>query len=279
MQEKWIEIKIMSDPRYLEQISSFLFALDCDGIIERDDGFIVYFPQKAFSAESLTLIKSICLSVDPAAKIALSEIEAENWNENWKENFKPFHLTDSCVIVPDWEKELDTGLAHKIIISPKMAFGTGHHETTQLILMLLRDYIQKKSRVLDAGTGSGILAIHAVQLGAQNVLAFDNDPVAIENAIENVALNSFSNQIDCRTGQLDMATGQEFDLILANINRNVLLDLAPEFSKHMSLEGKLILSGLLETDYEKISVAYEQAGFQLIEKRHQGEWLALVYKR
>jgi len=279
MQEKWIEIKILSDPKHLEQISSYLFALGCDGITEADEDFTVYFPRQVWSAESFKLLKSICYSVDAESEIALSELEAENWNENWKVNFKPFYLTESCVIVPDWEENFDAGTAHKIVISPKMAFGTGHHETTQLILMLLSDYLKQGAHVLDAGTGSAILAVHAVQLGAKNVLAFDNDPVAMENAEENVALNGFENQIDCHTGQLDIANGKEFDLILANINRNVLLGLAAEFIQYLLPQGILILSGLLETDFEMVSAAYKQAGFELIERKQRGEWLALVCKK
>ncbi len=279
MQEKWIELKVLSDPKHLEQISSYLFALGCDGISEADEGFTVYFPQQVWSAESFKLLKSICRSVDEESEIALSELEAENWNENWKENFKPFHLTDSCVIVPDWEKDFDAGEAHKIIISPKMAFGTGHHETTQLILMLLPDYLEQEAKILDAGTGSAILAIHAMQLGAEMVLAFDNDPVAIENAHENVTLNGFENQIECYTGQLDIARGKEFDLILANINRNVLLSLAVEFAPYLASNGKLILSGLLESDFEIVSAVFEKEGFELIERKQRGEWLALVYTK
>lgn len=279
MQEKWIEIKVISHPKHLEHISSYLFALGCDGISETDADFTVYFPSQVWSTESFKLLKSILLSVDKESKIAVSELEAENWNENWKENFKPFHLTDSCVIVPDWEQDFNAGDAYKIIISPKMAFGTGHHETTQLILLLLPEYLKKGAKVLDAGTGSAILAIHAMQLGANQVLAFDNDPVAMENARENVVLNGFENQIDCHTGQLDIAAGKEFDLILANINRNVLLDLATEFQPYLTGEGHLILSGLLESDFEIVAGKYKQAGFELMERKQRGEWLALVYKR
>lgn len=279
MQEKWLEIKVGLSPRHLETIASYLFALGSDGLVERETDFSVYFPESVWNSETLAMLKSICTSIDPKARLCVSQIETENWIENWKENFRPLKLTDSCCIVPDWEKDFDSGAAHKIIISPKMAFGTGHHETTQLLLMLLPDYLKPDMSVMDAGTGSGILAVHAVQLGASHVLAFDNDPVAIENALENVQLNQMENKIEAVVADLQQFKGTKFDLILANINRNVLLGFADEFSSSLYPGGILLLSGLLKTDYEAISKVYAEAGWTEIGQQQRGEWLALGYRR
>jgi len=213
--KKWIEIKITMPSEHLETISSYLFALGCSGLEERDNGFTVYFPQENWIADSYVLLRSFCESLYSDVRFSHSEIEAENWNENWKKNFHPFHLTENCVIVPDWEKEYDAAGAHKIIISPKMAFGTGHHETTQLILTLLPDYLQPQAKVLDAGTGSAILSIYAAQLGAAQITAFDTDPDAVENALENIQLNGFESRINARIAALDQIEDKDFDLILA----------------------------------------------------------------
>jgi len=279
MSEKWIEIKIKLKPNSLETISSYLFALGCEGIQEGEQDFKVYFSEEVWSPDSYALLQSICTSVDKSAELDLSELEAENWNEKWKENFKPLHLTDTCVIVPDWEKDYKAKEEYKIIISPKMAFGTGHHETTQLILMLLPKYLKEGMRVLDAGTGSAILAIHAAQLNAKHVLAFDNDPVAIENARENIALNGFDSNIEAVVSSLHQIKAKNFDLILANINRNVLLDLAEAFTAFTVNNGLLVLSGLLQTDFEQVHNTYQNAGWILLEKRPRTEWLALVYQK
>ena len=279
MPPKWIEIKITMPTEHLETISSYLFALGSSGLLEGKEDFTVYFPQENWIPESYVLLRSFCETLYPEVQFSLSEVEAENWNENWKKNFHPFHLTENCVIVPDWEKEYDAAGAYKIIISPKMAFGTGHHETTRLILLLLPDFVNEGTKVLDAGTGSAILSIYAAQLGAAQITAFDPDPDAVENALENIQLNNLESRISARIAVLDQIEEKDFDLILANINRNVLLQLAEPFTTYLRPGGTLILSGLLEQDFEKVNQTYSAAGWNLQRKEQLGEWLALVYKR
>lgn len=279
MTEKWIEIKIISNPSVLEEISSYLFALGADGLQENTQDFTVYFPAEAWSPEVFQMLHAILLAHAPTADIRTSEIQRENWNERWKENFKPFRLTENCAIVPDWEADFDSGKARKIIISPKMAFGTGHHETTQLILQLLEKWLKAGDKVLDAGTGSAILAIYAALLGAGQVLAFDNDPVAIENAEENVALNAQTHCIKTKVATLEQVPQTPYDLILANINRNVLEQLAPNFAAYGHAKTRLVLSGLLISDRGQIQSAFSENGWALLDEAAKGEWMAMVFKR
>lgn len=275
----WIEIKIKSNSVQLEILSAFLFALGSCGVYEGEEYLIVYFKKEEWNNEKnillLDYLKNIFTNFhDPDLKI--SEISDQDWNESWKENFKTFHVTKNLVISPDWEKHQPQGDERVIIISPKMAFGTGHHETTQLVLILMEKYVKSKMSLLDIGSGSGILAIHAAQLDAEPILAFDNDPVAIENLIENIILNKVSDRINYFIGELKDTAKQKYDIILANINRNVLLESASQFSDYINPAGKLILSGLLNNDEDTIIKAYQREKWNVIEKIQRGEWLALV---
>ena len=210
-------------------------------------------------------------------QIKTKQVVWEDWTENWKQNFATFRVEPNIIVAPDWEEPQVQPGEQLIKISPKMAFGTGHHETTQLILSLLPANLDRGMQVLDAGTGSGILAILAAKLGAGHVTAFDTDPVAVENARENTELNSVKNKIDIYTGYLSDGLKNKYDLIMANINRNVLLDLCVQWSDYIQPGGKLILSGILETDEDIIRSAYEKKNWQYLNKKQKGEWIALVF--
>jgi len=157
-----------------------------------------------------------------------------------------------------------------------MAFGTGHHESTQLVIAELEKSVKDGMDILDIGTGSGILAIIADKLGAGSVTAFDNDPVALKNAFENAELNSSSNKLKFLLANPEMLQPSEYDLVLANINRNVLIKYAELFAGLLKSTGKLVLSGLLLRDEPKILREYDQAGFVLVRKNAIKDWLMLV---
>jgi ribosomal protein L11 methyltransferase len=275
----WIEIKIKSNSVQLEILSAFLFALGSCGVYEGEDNLIVYFKKEEWNNEKYILLldylKNIFTNFQDS-DLEISEIPDQDWNESWKENFKTFHVTENLVISPDWEKYKLQGAEKVIVISPKMAFGTGHHETTQLVLIMMEKYVKNKMSLLDVGSGSGILAIYAAQLGAEPIRAFDNDPIAIENLVENIILNKVSDRINYFTGGLKDSDKQKYDIILANINRNVLLESASQFSDYINPAGKLILSGLLINDEDTIIKAYRIEKWNVIEKMQRGEWLALV---
>jgi ribosomal protein L11 methyltransferase len=163
-----------------------------------------------------------------------------------------------------------------ITIDPKMAFGTGHHESTQLIIAGMEEWVKEGMDVLDAGTGSGILAIIADKLGAGSVLAFDNDPVAIKNAFENAQLNGLSKKVNFILANPEMLNPSEYDLILANINSNVLIKYAVLFADLLKKDGKILLSGLLRKDEFKMLQIFNQAGFVLVQKNSKKDWLFLV---
>lgn len=278
--KNWIEISVHLDPAYLERVSSHLFALGCQGIHERADDFVLYFAAADWNNDKLLLLQDYLqrqVAGFDSAQLVVGKIDDQNWNENWKDSFKTFHLNEKIVIAPAWDNYQAVGDEIVLRINPQMAFGTGHHETTQLALLLLQDYLKKGMTVLDAGTGSAILAIYAALAGAKSIVAFDNDPVAIENAVENCRLNQVLSKINLFTGTLQDVRGQAFDCITANINKNILLDLAAGFKGLINATGILILSGLLLTDVDEIVKVYETQGWRLLEQRQRNEWAALVF--
>ncbi len=277
-QNNWIGIYIKYPPAVLEELSPYFFAMGCQGINELEYSFQLYFIERDFTdSVKIQLLEFLC-SKGIDVQIVFKKIEPENWNENWKENFKIFRVGKRIIVKPDWEsyKAIEDEIV--VTIAPKMAFGTGHHETTQLILSLMENIIQPGMPVLDAGTGSAILAVYAALKEAGTIVAFDSDPEAIENAKENCALNDVSSKIKLYCDDLSGIAKKEYGLIVANINRNVLLQLATPFLGYSAQGNLLILSGLLETDYKDILKKYSEAGWQLQKSEKKGEWCPLQFQ-
>ena len=281
MDTNWVEVKVAMNPALLESCSPAFFNLGCQGINELDDEIVLYFDEADWNAQKPAAIETIVKQVSENNEIsdmAVNHFPAENWNEKWKENFRTFHLGKKIVIRPEWEQYDAAEDEQALIINPKMAFGTGHHETTRLILEQLEDMDLAGKTILDAGTGSAILGIYTALKGAKNVMAFDHDPVAIDNALENAALNGVTAQMDIRCCGLSDVPINPYDLILANINRNVLLALSRDFTNYTHSGTVLILSGLLETDVKDIRPVYEKAGWHFVSGTGLGEWMCLVWQ-
>ncbi len=276
----WIKIKINIHPENLETVSPGLFNLGAEGVEEKDNRIIVYFKHGNWNPEINKKLSELLKRELPELgniELNAAEIPTEAWNEKWKENFKPFKISEDLMIYPDWEPLPFTKDIDIIVISPKMAFGTGHHETTRLILEIIPQYLQEHLNVLDAGTGSGILAIYSIIKGAAHVTAYDFDPLATENTVENIRLNHVEDKISVITGELDDVPKKNYDLILANINKNILIDISGKLHEYIMNNGILILSGLLREDYEQIISVYNK-NWQLIDHKAKNEWIALVFK-
>lgn len=277
----WIELKIDLSPFHLELLSSYLFATGAAGIEEGTDHFKVFYDSKDWDYEKELLLKQYIKSVIPEFSpdmSVISKIENEDWNIKWKENFKPFRIGEKIVIAPDWVERSPADNELWLTISPKMAFGTGHHETTQLILLAMEKFLSAGMSLLDAGTGSGILAIYAAMCGAGPVIAFDNDPVAVENTAENCRLNAVENKIRYFCGELSDLSVKKFDMIAANINKNALSSLAGQFRPFLKEKGILILSGLLKNDERQMLKIYEENSWQFVEKIQKNEWISLIFR-
>jgi len=208
-------------------------------------------------------------------------IEEQDWSENWKAYFKPFAIVPGLVIAPSWE-EYRPALREKVIVmDPGMAFGTGQHETTRLCLELLKeiDAVADGAAVLDVGTGTGILGMASLLFGAARVLGVDNDPEAVRAAGENVRINNLSAAIEMSGVDIkDLDSG--FDIVMANIVHDVLIDLSDDLARLTRGGGRLILSGLLDGEQSQNLVrCFERKSFELKIKKIDGQWAALCFEK
>ncbi|PID89376.1 MAG: 50S ribosomal protein L11 methyltransferase, partial [Bacteroidia bacterium] len=197
-------------------------------------------------------------------------LEEKNWNKEWEENYQPTVIADKLLIRSTFH-EPQPDLPYEIIINPQMSFGTGHHETTTLMLEALLECDLHGKKVLDVGCGTGILAIFAAQQGAK-VLGVDIEDNAYQNALENVKLNKVENAVEIQKGTVQDVNKGNYDIILANINRNVLLNDMPEYADRLADRGILLLSGFYESDMPKMEVALKNASFLKYEKQTSNEW-------
>jgi ribosomal protein L11 methyltransferase len=202
-------------------------------------------------------------------------IQEKNWNEEWEKSFQPVVIGNFCAIRAAFHMPVEN-IQHEVIITPKMSFGTGHHATTYMVVELMKEIDFKEKKVLDFGTGTGVLAILAEKLEAERILAIDNDDWSIDNAKENIHRNK------CKNITLQKAEGiigsQLFDIILANINKNVILPSLPIIAKHLTALGVLIVSGLLNTDYEDLVEHALQENLELQNQIEKSGWIAACFK-
>ena len=208
------------------------------------------------------------------------KVKNENWNKIWESNFQPIVIDDLCTVKASFHEGLPE-TKYTITIDPKMAFGTGHHQTTSLMMRaLLKEDLTGRS-VLDMGCGTGILAIlAALKGGATRIVAIDIDPTATESAIENSNANRVGDEIEILTGDASLLASQEkFDLILANINRNIILDDIQKYSKVMKSQGVLQLSGFFAEDVDLIEVGAKAAGFEKVSVTIDNRWAQVKMKK
>ncbi len=280
--KRFKEFIITAKPFDVDVISGALWNLDIDGITEEEDCLKVYADKKkdiddleiVFALERLVEYKQII-----EFKVEEHLVEQKNWNKEWEKGINVIHVSDKIVIKPTFKKYKAKPGEIVITIDPKMSFGTGEHQTTKLVLNELEKEIKGGEKVLDVGSGSGILSITAIKLGAASAIAIDNDEWCYENAWENAELNVVVNKIDIKTGEIKDIEENDFDLIIANIQKNVLLKIADEISKRIKPNGKIILSGLLKKDEKDIKEKYEQLGFELLNKNQMDEWIVLVFHK
>jgi ribosomal protein L11 methyltransferase len=203
-----------------------------------------------------------------------STIEETNWNAVWESSFQPVIVADFVGIRAGFHKPIK-GVEHEIIITPKMSFGTGHHATTYMMIEQMKDIDFAGKTVFDFGTGTGVLAILAEKLGAKKIVAVDNDEWSIENAEENFKRNDCS-KFELRKAN-DAAGEEQYDIILANINKNVILDNFSVLAKQLSPTGVLLLSGLLQTDETDISAAASKFSLKLGKITANNNWISLSF--
>ena len=204
-------------------------------------------------------------------------IPPKDWNEEWEMNFKGIVVDDFCEIVPPFREPLG-GTKHVLKIHPKMAFGTGHHSTTQLMILQCRNFDFAGKRVLDMGTGTGILGILAEKLGALSVIAIDNDAWSAENAPENAYLNGCT-QFKMIGGDVNSIPGSVFDIIFANINRNILIEDGGAYFQHLATNGVLFVSGFFDFDKNIILNHFLPMGMECFSDLESNGWISLGLRK
>lgn len=272
---KYIKLVIEVADKYQESLIAELFDMDFDGFEQRDGQIITYITKENFGIGDRERIDQLLAAYPGDGFVKSEEVVADqNWNEQWEQTIQA-QTVGQFFIKPTWSR--DTVPSKKILleIDPKMSFGTGYHETTRLILGLLPSAVNKGDELIDAGTGTGILSIAAIKLGANHAFAFDIDEWSIENTKENILLNEVADSITVQKGSSELIPeGTQADLILANIERNTILEILSDLEQALKAGGNLILSGLLKGDKE---VVLDTLGdrFEIIEIPRENEWIAI----
>lgn len=244
-----------------------LTDLNATGFEQTNTHLLVYFEEDNFKSYEVNLfLKEYVFQT--------SIVKQQNWNEEWERNFEPVIVDQFCAVRAHFHAPVRC-VEYEIIITPKMSFGTGHHATTYMMMKQMKNIDFNNKSVFDFGTGTGILAILACKLGATDIIAIDNDEWSINNATENLQQNN------CKAVQLQLSSDvptRQFDIILANINKNVILSSLPLLQKGLKKDGKLLLSGLLVTDEREIDGACARLNLELVEKMVYNNWISLLYK-
>jgi len=252
-----------------------LANLGFDTFEDQDQGFVAYVPTANLDIQALETVL-LQEAGDYELQYDVQELEQQNWNQLWESNFSPIIVDDQIYVRATFHEDRQE-FPYQIIIDPKMSFGTGHHQTTSMMLSFVLENDFEGKRVLDMGCGTGILAILASKRGAKEILAVDYDPICVESVKENKELNGTYN-IEEKLGSKEAIEGLKFDTILANINRNILLDQLSVYAADLDAEGELYLSGFY--DGEDLTILTEKAaslGFEFKEKKVLDNWCSAKF--
>jgi ribosomal protein L11 methyltransferase len=205
-------------------------------------------------------------------------IPYQNWNEVWESNFQPIIVDDFCGIRAEFHEPLKN-VKHELIITPKMAFGTGHHETTFMMIQAMAQLELKGTNVFDYGCGTGVLALLAGKMGAKTLVGVDNEKPSYESTIENAEINGQAEKTTAYFGTLEAVSETDFDVILANINRNVILMTLHLLLPKLKTGGYILFSGFLQIDLEMMHKTMKDNGLSIIETKQKDKWCCLVCKK
>lgn len=271
----YLELNIDVDSEFAEILIAELAEVGFDSFVENITGIQAYVTEENFDEQGM---KDVMEKYASKTNIiyTLKKIERVNWNQTWEESFEPINVADKILVRAHFHKAKPS-FEHEIIITPKMSFGTGHHDTTAQIMEHQLNIPHSGKSVLDVGTGTGILAILAEKLGASSIRAFDIDDWSVENTKENLELNNCSH-ISVGLGTIADEKPQTYDIVIANINRNILLSEIPTYRKFMNNGGYLLLSGFYETDIADIEALCNKNDLKKIAQKGKNNWAAVVFK-
>jgi ribosomal protein L11 methyltransferase len=263
-----------------EMASQALFELGTTGIITLEESIArvrlgAYFDAET-DAEKIIRELRERISGDSISDVSTSEVANQDWMEKWKEGFDPVPIGERLIIAPSWKLPTDAGGRRVVRVDPGMAFGTGTHDTTRMCLEAIERHWHGGS-MLDVGTGTGILAIAAAKLGGSSrILGIDVDPVAVEVARENVSINEVADLVEIREGQPGQMAGQMFDMVVANLTAEVIIDLMADLTGCLTESGLLILSGILTELRPDVEQRATDSRLEIIERQESNEWSLVV---
>jgi ribosomal protein L11 methyltransferase len=271
----YFELSLSVETDFSEILMAELAEIGFDSFIETNEGLQAYVLESEFQERSLKGLMENYANKTPLS-YSLKKIEKQNWNKEWESNFSPIEVLNKVYIRATFHEPAAKKFEHEIIITPKMSFGTGHHETTSQMMELQLEIDHNQKSVLDVGTGTGILAILAAKLGATKIHSFDIDEWSVENTIENIQLND-TDLITIELGTIDSQKTEIYDIVLANINRNILLEEIPKYATFT--RDYLLLSGFYEHDITDIQQKAEDNGLKKIKHISKNNWAAVVFKK
>jgi len=271
-----VDIRLKEVNTYSEILIARLNEIEFESFYEYDYGLKGYVQSQLLDKDKLKNILSE-ISEQTELSFTLHKLKQKNWNAHWETNYQPVFINENCVIRADFHNAI-SDVKYEIIITPKMSFGTGHHQTTSLVMNEMFDLEFKGKSVLDVGCGTGILSVLASKLGAIDVVGLDIDNWAFENAQENATLNNISD-IHFVYGNISSVINRKYDIILANINRNTILNDLTFYSEAMYDYSDIILSGFLEKDVSVILKESAKFGLELVVSKNKEKWQMLHLRR
>ena len=305
---KWTQIKVSANIKDMDEICAVMTMVDQGLMIEDysdvteglnamygellDENIInadktrfsvsVFISEEKNYAEAVTFLRDRFSLLGLEADTEVIGVDEADWADAWKQYYKPVKCGQNIVIVPMWEKYEPKENEVIIRMDPGMAFGTGTHETTRLCLSMMEKHLKTGMNVLDMGTGSGILAIYAAKIGANKIDAYDIDPVAVKVAKDNIAENGVSDKIFCDVSDLMQnadKTREKYDFICANIVADIVIRLSECMGDYVKKDGLCAVSGIIDTQYDRVVKAISEKGFVLIDELKENDWCAFVFKK
>jgi ribosomal protein L11 methyltransferase len=274
----YIEVQLELESDFTEILMAELAEAGFESFVETDEGLQAYIPEEDFKE---SILQDIITKYSENTAIASSwkSLERKNWNEEWERSYEPIEVGNQIRIRAVFH-EPDPSFTYDLLIQPKMSFGTGHHETTWLVMNEQLNLPHAGLSIMDVGCGTGILAILASKLGAENLLGFDIDEWAVENTAENFAMNGLGEEAEVFKGTInEVPAEKQFGGILANINRNILLEEIPKYAKHLLPGGWLVTSGFYEMDQADIERCASETGLKKLRSNTRNQWATVVFEK